>query len=228
VGSLQPVIGIEGLNTVIKGRENHEIKIETSGDGEVHLIGNRIGLGTNNPEKELGVVGNIALQSYNSFLYARLAQPVGSLQPVIGIEGLNTVIKGRENHEIKIETSGDGEVHILANKVGIATTTIGSHRLAVEGSIGAREIKVEMTKWEDRVFSDSYELRTLSEVEDYISEYKHLPEIPSEAEVIENGINLGDMNAKLLQKIEELTLYLIEQNEEIKELKEKVQRLENE
>ncbi|MEM6735416.1 MAG: hypothetical protein AAF620_05035, partial [Bacteroidota bacterium] len=107
IGTYQPLIGISGLNTIIKGRDNHEIKIATGGDGEVHIIGNRIGLGTDNPEKELGIVGNIALQSYNSFLYAKLAQPVGSLQPVIGIEGLNTVIKGRENHEIKIETSGD-------------------------------------------------------------------------------------------------------------------------
>jgi len=68
----------------------------------------------------------------------------------------------------------------------------------------------------------------LEEVENFILENNHLPEIPSEVEVTGNGINLGEMNAKLLQKIEELTLYLIEQNKEIEELKEKVNRLENE
>ncbi len=59
----------------------------------------------------------------------------------------------------------------------------------------------------DFVFENDYELRTLEEVEQHINEKGRLPEIPSETEVTENGINLGEMNAKLLQKIEELTLY---------------------
>ena len=103
--------------------------------------------------------------------------------------------------------------------IGIGTTTTGTHKLAVEGTIGAREIKVETGTWSDFVFKNDYDLRTLEEVEQHISEKGHLPEIPNEAEVIENGINLGEMNVKLLQKIEELTLYLIDQNKEIKELK---------
>ncbi|MEL6257300.1 MAG: cell wall anchor protein, partial [Bacteroidota bacterium] len=75
---------------------------------------------------------------------------------------------------------------------------------------------------------------TRKEVEEHINDNGHLPEIPSEAEVTENGINLGEMDAKLLQKIEELTLYLINQNKELKkaqteilELKKKVESLEN-
>jgi len=65
-------------------------------------------------------------------------------------------------------------------------------------------------------------------VEDYINKNNHLPEIPSEEEVSENGINLGEMNSKLLQKIEELTLYLIEQNKKIEELQREVTALKNE
>lgn len=76
--------------------------------------------------------------------------------------------------------------------------------------------------WSDFVFENDYDLPTLEEVEEHIAENGHLPEIPSEAEVTENGINLGEMDAKLLQKIEELTLYLIEQNKEIKELKKEI------
>lgn len=111
--------------------------------------------------------------------------------------------------------------------VGIGTTNPDS-KLAVDGTIHTKEVKVDLTGWSDFVFESDYELLALEEVEQHIAEKGHLPEIPSEAEVIENGINLGEMDAKLLQKIEELTLYLIEQNKEIKELKEKVQSLENE
>ena len=78
------------------------------------------------------------------------------------------------------------------------------------------------------MFESNYELRTLEETEKFISENKHLPEIPSEAEVTENGINLGEMDAKLLQKIEELTLYLIEQNKEIIEMKKEISTLKKE
>jgi hypothetical protein len=124
---------------------------------------------------------------------------------------------------------------ILNNgNIGLGTSSTGNHRLAVEGSIGAREIKVESSGWSDFVFEKEYELLTLEEVEQHINENGHLPEIPSEAEVTENGINLGEMNAKLLQKIEELTLYMIDINKQVQqltlenqELKEKVQSLEN-
>ena len=111
--------------------------------------------------------------------------------------------------------------------LGINTTSTGSHKLAVEGSIGAREIKVEASGsgWSDFVFDDDYDLRPLEEVEQYIAENHHLPEIPSEAEVTENGINLGEMNAKLLQKIEELTLYLIEEHKSNVELRKEVEEL---
>ncbi|MEP1340658.1 hypothetical protein [Ekhidna sp.] len=125
-------------------------------------------------------------------------------------------------------TANQTYMTLNAGKLAIGTTDFsGNHKLRVEGSIGAREIKVEASGWSDFVFERDYELRTLEEVEEHINENGHLPEIPSEAEVTENGINLGEMNAKLLQKIEELTLYLIEQNKEIKELKEKVNSLEN-
>jgi len=109
--------------------------------------------------------------------------------------------------------------------LGIGTFSTGTHKLAVEGSIGAREIKVEASGWSDFVFYKDYKLPTLEEVEQYITDNGHLPEIPSESEVTENGINLGEMDAKLLQKIEELTLYLIEQSKEIKELKTKNENL---
>lgn len=113
-----------------------------------------------------------------------------------------------------------------SGNVGIGTTTTGSHKLAVEGSIGAREIKVEASGWSDFVFENSYELRTLEETEKFIAANNHLPEIPSEEEVTENGINLGEMDAKLLQKIEELTLYMIDLNKQVKSQNERTKQLE--
>lgn len=85
-----------------------------------------------------------------------------------------------------------------------------SDKLAVNGKIRAKEVKVESANWPDFVFAKDYVLPTLQETEKHIKEKGHLPGIPSAAEVEKNGIELGDMNKKLLQKIEELTLYLIE------------------
>lgn len=112
--------------------------------------------------------------------------------------------------------------------VGIGTTNTGTHRLAVEGSIGARKVKVEASGWSDFVFEKDYQLKSLQEVEKYISENKHLPEIPSAEEVKQDGIDLGQMDAKLLQKIEELTLYLIEQNKQNQAQQARIEKLEKE
>jgi|GEM_PF-781675 len=103
--------------------------------------------------------------------------------------------------------------------VGIGTIETGTHKLAVEGSIGAREIKVEGSGWSDFVFEENYKLPTLREVEQHIQEKGHLQDIPSAAEVAENGIFLGEMDSKLLQKIEELMLYTIEQQKELELVK---------
>ncbi len=112
---------------------------------------------------------------------------------------------------------------------GYSSLSTGTHKLAVEGTIGARELVVETGTWSDFVFEEDYNLPTLQEVEAHIKEKGHLPDIPSEKEVMENGISVGEMNAKLLQKIEELTLYVIEQQktmikqqQEIDELRQKM------
>lgn len=126
------------------------------------------------------------------------------------------------------DSYGNRKMLLTANgSLGIGTTTTGPHKLAVEGSIGAREIKVQATGWSDFVFEKNYSLPTLEEVEKHINEKGHLKDIPSEKEVLENGINLGEMNSKLLQKIEELTLYSIEQNKKIEVQAKEIESLKN-
>lgn len=102
-------------------------------------------------------------------------------------------------------------------KIGIGTTNPQS-LLSVNGKISAKEVEVTLSGWSDFVFADDFSLRPLSEVEEFISTNRHLPDVPSEAEVLQNGVNLGEMSSILLQKIEELTLYIIELNKRIAEL----------
>ncbi|TCC97678.1 hypothetical protein [Pedobacter hiemivivus] len=97
--------------------------------------------------------------------------------------------------------------------------------LTVKGNIASREVKVVATAGADFVFNENYELPSLKEVEKYIFENKHLPEVPSAQEMIANGVELGKMNILLLQKIEELTLYMIKKDKEIEELRNEVRKI---
>lgn len=91
-------------------------------------------------------------------------------------------------------------------------------KLDVDGLIRAKEVKIE-SEWADFVFDKDYKLPSLEDVERHIKEHNRLPEIPSEADVKKEGVNIAEIQVKLLQKIEELTLYVIQQDKEIKALK---------
>ena len=109
--------------------------------------------------------------------------------------------------------------------VGIGTDDTKGWKFAVNGKIRAKEIKVE-ANWSDFVFLDNYKLPTLKEVENHIKEKGHLKDIPSAKEVEENGIFLGEIESKLLQKIEELTLYTIAQEKKINDLEQQKHKIE--
>lgn len=126
------------------------------------------------------------------------------------------------------DTYGKRRMILTADgNLGIGTTNPNSWKLAVNGKIRAKEIKIE-TGWSDFVFYDDYKLPTLKEVESYIKKKGHLKDIPSAKDVEENGIFLGEMDAKLLQKIEELTLYTIQQEKRLNNLELKNEKLEEE
>ncbi|HEY0055203.1 MAG TPA: hypothetical protein VGB63_07600 [Pedobacter sp.] len=110
--------------------------------------------------------------------------------------------------------------------VGIGTTTPDS-KLTVAGKIHSQEVKVTVNAGADFVFQHDYNLKPLAEVAEYISVNKHLPEIASANEMKKDGLELGEMNIKLLQKIEELTLYMIEKDKQVKALEARLNLLEN-
>jgi hypothetical protein len=123
----------------------------------------------------------------------------------------------------------NGSVAIYANtagNVGIGTTS-PDQKLTVNGIVKAEEVQVVVDVPADYVFLPDYSLMPLDEVENYIQQNKHLPNVPSAEELKEKGWRLGEMNNKLLEKVEELTLYLIELKKENEELKTRIEKLEN-
>ncbi|WP_212003286.1 hypothetical protein [Chitinophaga sp. HK235] len=104
---------------------------------------------------------------------------------------------------------------------GIGTMPVAGFKMVVDGSLGARRIKVAQGNWADFVFHDDYKLPSLQDVETFIKNNKHLPDIPSEKEVTEKGLDVGEMNKLLLQKIEEMTLHMIKMEKRIQELESK-------
>ncbi|WP_188876190.1 hypothetical protein [Sphingobacterium alkalisoli] len=115
---------------------------------------------------------------------------------------------------LMVQYNAQGNVGIGANAT--------SDKLAVNGNIRAKEIKVETANWPDYVFSEEYELMPLSAIEQYIRGNGHLPEIPKATQVEKDGLSLGEMNKLLLKKIEELTLHLIEKEKQINEQQKKI------
>ncbi|MCE7057197.1 hypothetical protein LZF95_21125 [Algoriphagus sp. AGSA1] len=122
-------------------------------------------------------------------------------------------------------TSGQG-IYILPNgNTGIGTIS-PSTKLSVNGIIKAMEVNITTDGWADYVFKPEYKLMPLSELETFIQRNGHLPDVPTEAEVMENGVNLAEMNVKLLEKVEELTLYLITLQKNNEAMKRRIEFLE--
>ncbi|WP_299899728.1 tail fiber protein [uncultured Aquimarina sp.] len=192
-----------------------------------------VGIGTTNPIEKLKIVnGSISVDSSsdgsNAFEFGNNygqmyydAQSSGEQNR--GMYFQEQLSTNRGFHFLN--SNGDRLLKINGNgNVGIGTNSPDA-KLAVNGNIHTQEVKVDLVGWPDYVFEEDYNLPTLQEVEQHISEQGHLENIPSAAEVAENGIQLGEMNKKLLEKIEQLTLYMIEQNKKTDFLLKEVETL---
>jgi hypothetical protein len=114
---------------------------------------------------------------------------------------------------------GNGNVSI-----GVTTPATG-YKLTVAGKIICTELKVQLQPFPDYVFEKNYKLRTIKEVENHIDTYKRLPGMPSAAEVESKGMNVGEMQGKVVEKVEELTLYIIQQQKQIEASQKQVEAL---
>ena len=163
-----------------------------------------IGIGTSTPTERLHIDGNVRIgtDTNNSWIFHA---PNDSRKSLFIAPYLSN---GTANFDKQIIFS-DGNI-------------------AVYGKVEAKEVKVTQSPTADFVFEENYGLAKLEDVEKHIKEKKHLPEIASAKEMEKEGVNIGEFQIKLLQKIEELTLYSIEQNKQIKELKKENENLKQE
>jgi len=133
------------------------------------------------------------------------------------LTALDKYIVFKINDETKMAIYNNGAV-----KIGDVKTTSNKYKLFVEKGILTEKVRVSVKDsgdWADYVFEEDYDLMPLNELQNYISQNKHLPNVPSADEVVQKGIDMAQMDATLLEKIEELTLYVIQQQKEIEGLK---------
>ena len=193
----------------------------------INAGGGNVGIGTTTPSEVLHVfssstVANLRIESSAaSNVGIKLVQPdqqwkIQNLNPQDSFR-IRDHTAGTDPFEIEAGASDNALYINSSGNIGIGTTTL-THTLTVNGNITTEEVEVVPDVPADFVFEDDYALRSLEEVEQYIEAHGHLPEIPSAAEMQAEGVGLSAMQMKLLQKIEELTLYLIEQQKQIAEL----------
>lgn len=130
----------------------------------------------------------------------------------------------------RMTIKSDGKIQMGTNSDLSSCTDCNDYRLFVTDGIRTEKVKVDVAStnnWADFVFADDYRLKPLNEVEDFITKNKHLPDVPSAQNVVDHGLDLAEMDAILLQKVEELTLYVIElkkENEQLKAANESIQK----
>jgi hypothetical protein len=208
--------GIGGVSAAIGTSTNHIFRLNSNGLGRMHIYPNgNVTVGDNNAP----AIDKFTVQAEGYGLTQ--TNTAGTITVGTYIGGNAGWVGTKSNHPFYFFTNNSGaQMTIVQNgNVGIGTTN-PTYKLSVNGNIRSKEVVVE-TGWADYVFDKNYKLKPLDEVEKYIEEHKHLSGIPSAEEIEKNGLQLGDTQKKMMEKIEELTLYVIELKKEIDILKAK-------
>jgi hypothetical protein len=177
-----------------------------------------VGIGITNPKTGKLVVDGLIHGGGHSGDAFR----IGDDAKLVDINIANTIgIYGLQNNSvasIKLGRYG-GTIFGENGNIGIGTSTTNGYKLAIAGNVIAEEIVVKLkSDWPDYVFKSDYEKPKIEQLENFINKNGHLPNIPDAEEINKQGVNIGEIQKKLLTKIEELTLYLIEQNKKIEKL----------
>jgi hypothetical protein len=218
----------------------------TSGTNIFNSNTGNVGIGNTAPSNKLDVTGNTRI-SNNLFLPGTLRANSGTGSQIIKIAATSSSSTGlalnrpgtgfydwrmiNEGGIFKIQidtgefntTSTDAIRINLTGNVSIGTTS-STYKLNVCGTIRATELRLE-TGWCDYVFADDYKLRPIKEVEEFIKINKHLPDVEPASEVETNGLKVASMSAQMMRKIEELTLYVIDQEKRIAALESENEKL---
>jgi len=210
--------GIGGVSAAMGTTTKHAFRLNTSGVGRLHIYpAGEVVVGSNTT----AAFGKLTVETpNNSFGISHISTGGNILATNIG--GTSAGIGTFSNTNMRIFCNSASRIFIAAatGNVGIGTDN-PTYKLSVLGNIRCTEVVVE-TGWADYVFDEHYQLNSLPEVEKFIQQNKHLPNIPSAKEVEENGLPLGDTQKKMMEKIEELTLYLIETNKKIEKLEQMI------
>jgi hypothetical protein len=204
------------------GVNGGQSSFEVTGSNHNAFFRGNVGIGTTAPDG-FQVNAQLANETAQSTSNVRIGM-LGSTPRII-LDKAGSVPFEIDNAGGQLRIFNPGAVRFVVNSngyVGIGTAAPDA-ALTVKGNIHTNEVKVDLlgAVAPDYVFEPTYDLKPLAEIETYIKENKHLPEVPSAKEMEKNGVQLGEMNMLLLRKIEELTLYILDQDKEIKEIKER-------
>jgi hypothetical protein len=220
--------GVYGWSTGSGTGIKYGVRGVTSGSGEgygVYGIGGSSGInygiyGTVSKSNDFAVYGNSNHKDgHAGYFDGKVSIGAAAPNPAI----LFVQAKELDQDLLRVRTAAGGTTFKINPLGQVMINTLSEvaagYMLNVNGKIIAEEFRIQNSaNWPDYVFANHYNLRTLSEVETHIEEHKHLPGIPSAKEVEANGIMVGDMQKKLLEKVEELTLYVIDQNKKVNAL----------